>query len=161
MKEKRRETVEMSLEERTQLEERIAAETSTATVYQAPAGYQTAIARNPLYEPPHPPSPDPSKMSPLEEIQYWDGMLENCDKWLADLDSFEKFEAEYLSSEWSHSGLLIGAGKRDYDKERLQLHKHRAELHYLRALAREEAGDLLGAQKDFVDASMIDEEESL
>ena len=155
-------TLEMSLEERAQLEGQIAAENLRQTVYQAPAGYQTPVVHSPglFDDEPLPHSPDLSEMSPSEQIGYWGGMLKDLGEWMVGLNSCERFENEYIARGMLDSGLLssgyhINIGKRDYKGEMSQLRLFQSEIHYLRGLARKEAGDSFGALKDFADASKI------
>ena len=153
MKDKNK-TLVMSLEEGAQLEARIAAENLKATVNQASTGYQNPIVRDSRYE------PDLSKMSPIERIEYWSGWLGKINGWLVDLNASERFEAKYLSGGKSHLGWLICAGKTDFDKWRSDIIACRADFHYLRGVAREEAGYLLGARYDFNKANTINPSDS-
>ena len=133
-------TQEMSLEERTELEAQINAENLRKTTYQTPSDYT------------------PSKEI---KVKSADELLQDVDLWLADLDLSERNEIACRFSERADSGLLIGAGKTDFVQARKQLVQYKAELHYLRGLEREEAGDLVEAQKDFAQAAAISPEQLL
>jgi len=80
---------------------------------------------------PLPHYPDVSEMSALDKVDAYSWMLEQIDTW-THLDLSER-------------GIIT----------------HRANLHYLRGLVKEEAGNLAGAQSDFTEAARINPDDQL
>ena len=142
MADNNKKTLEMSVQERAQLEGQIAAENLKQTIYQAPSGYQTPVPSGlfddkPFDDEPLPPSPNTSQMSPLEQIGYWDRILGEIDNWLVDLNTFEMLDKS------KPIGDITSTVKRDYGRERSQLISFKAEVQYLRKVAKEDADDLI------------------